>query len=378
MLRPVSAGVHGFCKPGLAAVAEAFERGLSERGELGAAVAVHLNGELVVDLWAGLADPVAGSPWAEDTIAHAYSVSKPLVATCALVLADRGRLDLDAPVARYWPEYAQAGKNRTLVRHLLAHQTGILALREPQPPEALLDWDRLIGLLAAAPPLWEPGTKHGEEAGFYGHLVGEVVRRVDGRSPGRFLAEEIAGPWGLDFHIGLGAAEQARAARLVDPGGAWRQSVSDDPRRWVEASLDNPPGILDVGVVNSAAYRAAEIPAVNGHGTARAIARFYGGIAAGGELDGVRLLRPEILAEALRPQASGRDELLEEDAVWSLGFRVDDGESFGLGGIGGFSGFGLNRPGVALGFGYVTCTLAGPERAEACEDALEEALAAAG
>ena len=366
--------VHGSCEPAFAAVGNAFERGFAERGELGAAVAVHLNGQLVVDLWGGDADSEAGSAWQEDTIAHAYSVSKPLVATCALLLADRGELDLDAPVARYWPEYAQAGKEQTLVRHLLAHQTGILALREPQPPEALLDWDRLTGLLAAAAPLWEPGTKHGEEAGFYGHLVGEVVRRVDGRSVGRFFAEEIAEPWGLDFHIGLDSAEQARAARLVDPQGSWRQSVRDDPRRWVEASLDNPPGMLDVDVVNSAAYRAAEIPAVNGHGTARAIARFYGGLAAGGELDGVRLLRSATVEDAFRPQASGRDELLEDDAVWSLGFRVDDGESFGLGGIGGFSGYGLRRPGLALGYGYVTCLLAGYDRTEACEDALEEAL----
>ncbi len=374
MLGPVRMRVHGSCEPAFAAVGNAFERGFAERGELGAAVAVHLNGRLVVDLWGGDADSEAGSAWKEDTIAHAYSVSKPLVATCVLLLADRGELDLEAPVARYWPEYAQAEKEATLVRHLLAHQTGILALREPQPPEALLDWDRLTGLLAAAPPLWEPGTKHGEEAGFYGHLVGEVVRRVDGRSVGRFFAEEIAEPWGLDFHIGLDSALQARAARLVDPQGSWRQSVRDDPRRWVEASLDNPPGMLDVDVVNSAAYRAAEIPAVNGHGTARAIARFYAGLAAGGELDGVRLLRSAAVADALRPQASGRDELLEDDAVWSLGFRVDDGESFGLGGIGGFSGYGLRRPGVALGYGYVTCLLAGYDRTEACEDALEEAL----
>jgi CubicO group peptidase (beta-lactamase class C family) len=366
--------VHGTCKPALAAVGEAFARGFDERGELGAAVAVHLNGELVVDLWAGLADPVEGRAWEEDTIAHAYSVSKPLVAACALLLADRGEIDLDAPVARYWPEYARAGKERTLVRHLLAHQTGILALGEPQPPEALFDWDRLTGLLAAQSPLWAPGTKHGEEAGFYGHLVGEAVRRVDGRSVGRFFADEIAAPWGLDFHFGLGPAEQARAARLVDPGGAWRQAIRDDPRRWLEASLDNPPGMLDVNVVNSAAYRAAEIPAVNGHGTARAIARFYGGLAAGGELDGVRLLRWEAVEEALRPQASGCDELLEDDAVWSLGFRVDDGESFGLGGIGGFAGYGLRRPGLALGYGYVTCLLAGYERTEACEDALDAAL----
>lgn len=367
---------HGFCDPAFVAVHEAFAGGFEERGELGAAVAIHLNGALVVDLWGGFADPVARVPWDEGTIAHAYSVSKPLVATCALLLADRGELDLDSRVADLWPEYARAGKERTLIRHLLAHQAGLLVLREPHPPEVLFDWERLVELLAAETPLWVPGTRHGEIAGFYGHLVGEVVRRVDGRSLGRFLAEELAAPWGLDFHIGLGPAEHARAARLVDEGGAWRKSIRDDPRRWVEASLDNPPGMLDVDVVNSSAYRAAEIPAVNGHGTARAVARFYGGLAAGGELDGVRLLSPPAVDEALRPHAAGWDELLEDEAVWSLGFRVDgDDGGFGLGGIGGFSGFGLRRPGVALGYGYVTCKLADGERTAACEDALEDALA---
>ena len=367
----------GFCDPAFAPVGEAFARGFEERGELGAAVAVHLNGSLVVDLWAGLANPVAGDPWQEDTIAHVYSVTKPVVATCALLLAERGELDLDAAVADYWPEYAQAGKERTLVRHLLAHQAGLVILREPQPAEALLDWERLTALLAAEPPLWEPGTKHGEIAGFYGHLVGEVVRRVDGRSLGRFLAEEIATKWALDLHVGLRPAEQARAARLVDEAGAWRRSIGEDPRRWLEASLANPPGMLDVDVVNSAAYRAAEVPAVNGHGTARAVARFYGGLAGGGELDGVRLLRPESVDAALRPHASGWDEVLEDDAVWSLGFRVDGNDgSFGLGGVGGFSGYGIRRPGLALGYGYVTCKLADYDRTAACEDALDEVLGA--
>ena len=369
---------HGSCDEEFAPVRDAFIEGFAERGELGGAVAVHLNGRLVVDLWAGLADPVAGDPWGRNTIAHAYSVSKPLVATCALLLAERGELDLDAPVSDYWPEYAQAGKERTLVRHLITHQSGLLVLEEPQSAETLLDWDRLVALLAEEPPLWEPGTRHGECAGFYGHLVGEVVRRVDGRTLGRFLADEIAAPWGLDFHVGLTSSEQERAARLVDPDGAWRRSIRDDPRRWVERSLDNPPGMLDLDVVNSAAYRAAEVPAVNGHGTARSIARFYGGLAAGGELHGIRLLRPETVESALQPLAVGRDELLEDDVAWGLGFRVDgDDGGFGLGGIGGFGGFGLRRPGIALGFGYVTCALdSGHARTQSCEDALEAALSA--
>lgn len=366
--------IEGTCESAFAAVREAFAENFAERGELGAAVAVHLDGRLVVDLWAGLADPVEERPWAEDTIAHAYSVSKPLVAACALLLADRGALDLDAPVTDHWPEFGEKGKEATRVRHLLTHEAGVVLLREPKPTEALFDWDGLTAALAAEEPLWEPGTRHGEHAAFYGHLVGEVVRRVDGRLPGRFLAEELAGPWGLDFHIGLDDDAQARAARLVDPGGRWQWSVLDDPRRLLASSLSNPPGLLDVDVVNSSAYRRAEIPAVSGHTTARAIARFYAGLVGGGTLDGVRLLRQEKVGEALRPQAVGPDVVLEREVAWGLGPQVEPDGSFGLGGVGGFSGFGLRRDGLGLGYGYVSCLLADYNRTEACELALESAL----
>src|SRR5262249_39700242 len=156
--------------------------------------------------------------------------------------------------------------------------------------------------LAAEPPLFEPGTGRAEQALFHGHLVGELVRRVDGRSLGRFFADEIAGPWGLDFHVGLAATEQQRCARLVDEGGAWRRSLDEDPRPLLVPALDNPPGGLEPDVVNAAAYRAAEVPAINGHGTARAIASFYGGLASGGVLDGVRVFSAATVDEALRPQ----------------------------------------------------------------------------
>jgi CubicO group peptidase (beta-lactamase class C family) len=366
--------ISGRCKPGFEAVKDAFALNFDQNDDVGASCAVTLHGELIVDLWGGTLDVGGTTPWEEDTIINVFSTTKTMSCLSLLVLASRGLVDVDAPVARYWPEFEQNGKEGVLVRHLLSHTAGVPAWDRRLDVTDLYDWDKVTALLAEQAPWWEPGWKSGYHAITQGNLVGEVVRRVDGRSPGRFFAEEIAAPWALDFHIGLGPAEQARAARLVDPHGAWRQSVRDDPRRWLQASLDNPPGMLDVDVVNSAAYRAAEIPAVNGHGTARAIARFYGGLAAGGELDGVRLLRPETLDEAFRPQASGRDQLLEDEAVWSLGFRVDDGESFGLGGIGGFSGYGLRRPGIALGYGYVSCLLAGYDRTEACEDALEEAL----
>jgi CubicO group peptidase (beta-lactamase class C family) len=371
----VPPAIHGRCDAAFATVGDAFAEGFEARGELGGAVAVRSGGRLVVDLWAGLADPVAGVPWERDTIAHVYSVSKPLVTACAWLLVERGLLELDAPVARYWPEYAQAGKGRTLVRHVLAQQSGLVVLRDTQEPAALLDWDRLVGLLAAEAPLFEPGTRPAEQALFHGHLVGELVRRVDGRRVGRFFADEIAGPWGLDFRFGLGAAEQERCARLVDEGGEWRQAMLADPRALLVPSLDNPPGVLDVDVVNSPAYRAAEVPAVNGHGTARAVASFYGGVAAGGVLDGVRLLAESTVDAALRPWATGVDVLLEDAVSWGLGLQTDPATGdFGLYGIGGFGGFGIRRDGTAVGFGYVTSRLGTHERADACADALDALL----
>jgi CubicO group peptidase (beta-lactamase class C family) len=371
----MSLAVHGVCDDGFAAVADAFEQGFRDRRELGAAVAVWVDGRLVVDLWGGLADAERGRPWERDTIAHVYSATKPLAAACAWLLADRGALDLDAPVASIWPGYARAGKERTLVRHLLTHEAGLLLLRERQPADALLDWARMTELIAAEPPLWEPGTRHGEQALLFGHLVGEVVRRVDGRPLGRFLADELAAPWALDFHVGLDAAAIDRAARLHDPGGAWRRSLLDDPRPLLLPALDNPPGALDPAVVNSAAYRAAEVPAVNGHGTARALARFYGGVAAGGVLDGVRLLDESTVERALRPHAVGHDELLDDDASWGLGLQTYPDEGlFGLGGIGGYAGYGVRTAGAVVGFGYVTSRLGSHERADACSDALDAAL----
>ena len=360
--------LYGACDAAFAPVRDAFAAGLAG-DELGAAVAGWVDGRPVVDLWAGLADPAEGRPWREDTIAHVYSVSKPLVSACAWLLAERGVLDLDAPVARWWPEYAAAGKEATLVRHVLAQQSGVVVLREPQPAAALIDWERLVAVVAAEAPLFEPGTGQAEQALLHGHLVGELVRRADGRTPGRFFAEEIAAPWGLDFHFGLAPGDQERCARLVDPDGAWRRSLDGDPRPLLVRALDNPPGALDPDVVNSAAYRAAEVPAVNGHGTARAIAAFYGRLASGG----TGLFAQETLDRALAPQAVGEDLLLEDEVSWALGLQ-SDGPFFGLGGIGGFSGYGIRRDGLAAGFGYVTCTLGTHERADACSSAFEAVL----
>ncbi len=327
---------------------------------------MQLGDRLVVDLW-------AGDGWERDTIVNTYSVSKPFAAVCAVLLVDRGALDLDARVVRYWPEYGQAGKERTTVRQLLSHQAGLVALREPLPAEALFDWERICSALAAEEPWWEPGIQIGEHALFFGHLVGELVRRIDGRPLGRFFAEEVAAPWGLDFHFGLGAAEQARCAEVLDEAGAFKASVLADPRPLLVPSLDNPPGALDVEVVNSAAYRAALVPAINGHASARGIARFYALLAVGG----AGLLRPETVDEMLRMQAAGHDVLLGDERSWGLGLHAREPDGwFGMGGIGGYTGSGRQRDGPAVGYGYVTRVLGTHDRSDACEDALDACLAA--
>ena len=205
-------------------------------------------------------------PWQRDSIVQPYSVSKPFAAMCALLLVDRGLLDLDAPVQRYWPEFtAQA-----TVRHVLSHQAGVVALDTPAPTDVFYDWDALCALLAAQQPAWTPGTAHGESALFYGHLVGEIVRRVDGRGPGAFLREELCGPAGLDFMVGLRDVDQRRAVDLTR-----LEDIESHPGDLYHRATTNPPGNRDPDVVNSARWRAAEVPAINGHGTARGIAGLY-------------------------------------------------------------------------------------------------------
>lgn len=359
----------GFCDSAFAPVRDAFDACFRELGETGAALCAYVDGRPVVDLRGGEAAP--GRPWAGDTLVNVYSVTKPFAAACLLRLVELGRVELDAPVARYWPEFAAAGKAGVLVRWLLTHGSGVLALREPMAPEALFDWDLIVGTLRRETPWWEPGTAHGEHALFYGHLLGEVVRRVDGRSFGRFLREEICGPWALDLHVGLTAEEMARAAEVEGMDAAWRAANGVTPGSLREIALDNPPGLLDPAVVNGAAWRGAEIPAVNGHATARAVARFHAALAGDGALDGARLLSAE-LARAMRSaQSSGVDRLLGRPVDWGFGVQVEP-DGFGMGGIGGSLGFG--DAARRIGFGYVTRRLAGHDRALRCLDALAAAL----
>ena len=323
----------------------------------GASLAVWCDGRRVIDLWGGYVDAGHRRPWDSRSLVQPYSVSKPFAAVCALKLVDAGRLLLDEPVPRYWPEFEAPAT----VRHVLSHRAGVVALDRPVPTGTFYQWDGLCRLLAGQQPSWEPGTAHGESALFYGHLVGELVRRVDGRSLGQFLRQEICAPLDLDFAVGLGPSEQARAVDLTGLDDAFRSATSSGRPALYARATANPPGALDARVVNSASWRAAEIPAVNGHGTARAVADFYHALSVG------RVLSAGLLAEAVAIQCQGVDRVLGSDNAWGLGFAVD-GDGFGMGGLGG------SYAGTSTAGGYSIAFLTGSVGTHEREMALENAL----
>jgi CubicO group peptidase (beta-lactamase class C family) len=251
------------------------------------------------------------------------------------------------------------------VRQVLSHQAGVVLLDQPVPTSAFYDWEYLCSLLAAQEPAWPPGTAHGESAQFYGHLVGELVRLVDGRSVGRFLREEICGPLGLDFFFGLEPALQARVVDVTGLGEFFLASTAAGRPPLYLRAVTNPPGAMDGRVVNSVAWRAAEIPAINGHGTARAVAGFYDALAGG------RILSRAMLADAVSPQFTGPDRVFGGDRAWGLGFGVD-GSSYGMGGLGGSYGGTDTAAGYSIGF--VTGSAGNHDRVDALENALRDCL----
>ncbi|MEU9480998.1 serine hydrolase domain-containing protein [Streptomyces sp. NPDC048191] len=355
--------VHGHCDTRFTAVREAFEENFRERGELGAAVAVTVDGTTVVDLWGGWADAAATRPWERDTLVNVWSTTKGPVALCAHLLADRGLLDFDAPVATYWPEFAAAGKEKVLVRHLLSHRAGLSGLREPHSLAELYDWELTAARLAATEPWWEPGTRSGYHALTYGFLVGEVVRRISGLRPGAFLEREVIGPLGADFTIGLSAKEAGRAAELVQPraaSGSEQAAIFSQLAPAAVAALTNP--VVGAAAANTPEWRAAEIPAANGHGTARAVAALYGVFSGRGAHGGRRFLSPEAAERVRESQGSCRDLVLgagfegETEAglgLWLSGPQGSYGpnpRAFGHDGFGGSCGLADPEAGVSLGY----------------------------
>jgi CubicO group peptidase (beta-lactamase class C family) len=290
--------------------------------EVGAALGVCVDKEPVIDLWAGHTDAARTRAWARDTIVNLFSVGKAITALCALRLVEAGRLDLDTPVTRYWPEFAQAGKGQLRVRHLLTHQAGLPAIARPLPPEAWSQWDVITGALASQAPWWEPGSSHGYHVNTQGFLIGEVVRRVTGKSLGTYLRESLTAPAGIDFFIGFGPALDGRCADYLPPPPTperdeFERRLSVDPATLSGLALmrinayRNPPNFSGMAIVNTRAWRAAEVPSTNGHGNARAVARLYSALAGDGELDGVHMLAPATVARAIEEQVNGSDIVLE-------------------------------------------------------------------
>ena len=319
--------VHGHCDQRFVKVKEAFAKNFESGQEVGASFAATIDGKFVVDIWAGYADAAQTRPWERDTIVNVYSTTKAMTALCALMLVDRGLLDLDAPVARYWPEFAQAGKERLPVRYLLSHQAGLAGFDERIPPEALYDWDRMVSLLAAQKPWWDPGKESGYHALTFGYLVGEVVRRITGKTPGTFFLEEVAVPLKADFHIGLPEEYDSRVGELIPPptlkpGDPGYMDIAPDsmPAR----TFGNP--LLTAEQPRDRAWRAAEIPAANGHGNARSVARVAAALACGGELDGVHLLTLPTIEKAIEEQYYGTDLVLMVPIRWGLGYGLTSKE----------------------------------------------------
>lgn len=357
--------IQGICDTRFEGVKGAFAQNFADYAEVGAAVAVIVGGRMVVDLWAGHADAALSRPWQRDTIVNVFSTTKGLTAVCAHRLADQGLLDIDAPVAKYWPEFAQAGKNEIPVRYLLSHRAGLPGVRKMLPVGAAYDWEVMTSALAAEEPWWEPGTKHGYHALTYGYLVGEVVRRISGQSVGTYFRKEIAEPLGLDCHIGLSEEYDARPAEMLPmpppegEGNPIAKALSD-PESMTFKAFASPPDLMLPGTVNSRAWRAAEIPAANGHTDARSLARLYGALAQGGELDGYEVLTLEAIDRARVEQSHGEDAVLFGlPSRFGLGFMLDlpenrivpQGDMFGHPGAGGSIGFG--DPEAGIGFGYV-------------------------
>ncbi|MFS2124794.1 serine hydrolase domain-containing protein [Pseudomonas sp. Pseusp97] len=358
--------LNGHCDPRFTPVADAFSALFEDPQERGAALCIQVGGETVVDLWAGSAGKEPGQDWQADTLLNLFSCTKTFAAVAALQLVGEGRLELDAPVARYWPEFEQAGKQTITVRQLLCHRAGLPAIREPLAPEALYDWSTMAAALAAETPWWTPGAEHGYAPITYGWLIGEVIRRVDGCEPGAAIIARTAEPLGLDFHIGLDDAEFHRVAHIArgkgNLGDAAAQrllrTMMTDAAALSTRAFTNPPSVLTS--TNKPEWRRMSQPAANGHGNARSLAGFYTGLLQG------RLLDEALLAELTREHAVGEDRTLLTCTRFGLGCMLDQpsvaNATYGLGpqafghpGAGGSIGFA--DPERELAFGFVVNTL---------------------
>lgn len=379
--------VHGYHDLRFESVREAFAELLAAGQTRGAALCVQVGGETVLDLWGGMADKDGQTPWHTDTLLNLFSCTKAFTTVAALQLVEEGKLALDAPVAERWPAFAAAGKADITLRQLLSHRSGVSALRERLAGDALYDWDTMTAAVAAEAPWWTPGTAHGYAPITFGWLLGELIRRADGRGPGEAIVARTAERLDLDFHIGLPASEDERVAHIVRGKGVLGDAAAQrllkttmsDPGALPTLAFGNPSGVLTS--TNKAEWRRFEQPAANGHGHARSLAGFYAGLLAGD------LLEWETLSEALVEHSQGEDRTLLTPTRFGLGFMLDQTDqanaTYGLGpqafghpGAGGSTGFA--DPEREVAFGFVTNTL-GPyvlmdPRAQALARAVGECL----
>ncbi|MFT7648912.1 MAG: CubicO group peptidase (beta-lactamase class C family) [Candidatus Poriferisodalaceae bacterium] len=351
--------INGHCDERFSAVRDAFEANFAAGAEIGACAAVTIDGEMVVDLWAGDRN-AAGEPWERDTIVNVYSTTKTMAGVCMLMLADQGRLDFNAPVAQYWPDFAQNGKKGVLVSHVMSHQAGLSGFEPAIAPTDLYDRVAIAELLASMEPWWEPGTGSGYHAITQGQLQGEILRRIDGRTLGTFFREEVAGPLGADFHIGLHPSEGARVADL-DPPEAAMDAIPDMGTVLTRTFRSAPLTALEP---RTPEWRAAEIPAAGGTGNARAVARVHSALACGGTVDGVTLMSPEGVQVALQEQCIGTDLVLGIPVRFGMGYGLNHPEApttptdtaFYWGGWGGSTA--VIDPGERMSVSYVMNNMA--------------------
>jgi CubicO group peptidase (beta-lactamase class C family) len=375
--------VSGWCEPQFADVREQFELNFAERGETGAALCLIVGGRIVADLRGGWTDAARRLPWSADTLVNVFSVGKGVLAACLARLMGQGLLSADAPVTSYWPQFGAAGKDQITVRQLLSHQAGLPAIRAALPAGSGLDWQLMTSMLAAEEPWWSPGSGHGYHVNTFGFLGGELIRQITGCPPGEYLKRELAVPLGADVHIGLPAAEHHRVAEffwpLAAPEAAARGELDGGQRaageqiagprapgeqmpghRMALSAYFNPPDFSGTGIVNTPAWRSAQIPSANMHATAAGVSRIYAALAAGGTLGGIQIVPRGALAAATEQQVYGHDLVLERPSRFGLGFQLTHperpfgrGEScFGHFGAGGSVGF--CDPDADLAFGYVT------------------------
>ena len=335
--------IRGYCEERFEPVKKVLAQNIESGSDIGTSFAATIDGKFVIDIWGGYSDAAQTREWERDTIVNVFSTTKVMSVLCVLMLIDRGFIDLDSPVANYWPEFSQSGKEQLPVRYLLSHTAGLPGFNKVIKMETLYNWEEIVNILAAQTPSWEPGTRSGYHSITQGYLLGELVRRVTGKTIGTFFREEISDPLNADFHIGLSEQHDSRVADLIAPPPVPNQLMENNEELRAARGFFNP--VLPIEKCLTREWRNAEIPAANGHGNARSVARIGAAIACGGELDGVHLLSLKTIEKAIEEQSYTKDLVIQIPIRWGLGFGLNSKEirlgrnqrAFCWGGAGGSS-----------------------------------------